>query len=183
MKPKSPKRTGKGFFKVPHALLENPVIIDSLTHAEFHFLMVLLKLFNQYGKQSEDGSFWHTDKTFTAKDGAICGFEQYKLSTRVCKSARKKLVQLGLIEIRRERSANGVRYGGTVYRLTDMHLIANTKGSKSALDRVQTVPLQEHHPDPRIRELNNKKKELIDSFSMNGPKNREVWVRRGHEAN
>jgi hypothetical protein len=167
MKPKQPKRTGKGFFKVPHALLENPAIIDSLTHAEFHFLMVLLKLFNQYGKKSEDGSFWHTDKMFTAKDGAICGFEQYKLSTRVCKSARKKLVQLGIIETRRERSANGVRYGGTVYRLIDTHLIANTKGSKSALGRERNELLQEHNPDPRIREINIKKKELIDSFNIN----------------
>ncbi|MAZ67494.1 hypothetical protein CL652_01855 [bacterium] len=172
MKPKSPRRTGKGFFKVPHALLENPAIVDSLTHAEFHFLMVLLKLFNQYGKQSEDGSFWHTDKLFTAKDGAICGFEQYKLSTRVCKSARKKLVQLGLIETRRERSANGVRYGGTVYRLTDTSTIANTKGAKSALGRERNDLLQKHHPDPRIREIYKKKKELIRSFNMNSPKNR-----------
>lgn len=167
MKPKQPKRTGKGFFKVPHVLLENPAIIDSLTHAEFHFLMVLLKLHNLYSKQSEDGSFWHTDKLFTTRDGAICGFEQYKISTRVCKSARKKLVQLGVIETRRERSANGVRYGGTVYRLTDTSLIANTKGAKSALGREQIEPLQEHHPDPRIRELNIKKKELIRSKQIN----------------
>lgn len=168
MKPKQPKRTGKGFFKVPHALLENPAIIDSLTHAEFHFLMVLLKLFNQYQNRSKDGSFWHTDKAFTAKDGAQCGFEQYGLSPFVCKSARKKLVQLGLIEIRRERSADNVRYGGTVYRLTCTDVITrNTKGINHALGKAGIIPSQEHNSDPRIREINIKKKELIDSFKMN----------------
>jgi hypothetical protein len=165
MKPKSPKRTGKGFFKVPHGFFDSPAIMKKLTHAEQGFFVILCKLYNRYA--DEDGWFWHTDKTFTTKDGSMCGFEQYKLSPRVCKSARKKLVEMGLIETRRERSANGVRYGGTVYRLTCTQLIARTKGAKSALGRERNEPLQEHHPDPRIREINIKKKELIDSFNMN----------------
>jgi len=164
MKPKQPKRTGKGFFKVPHAFFDSPEIMEKLTHAERGFFMILCKLYNRYA--DEDGWFWHTDKAFTTKDGSMCGFEQYGLSPRVCKSARKKLVRMGLIETRRERSANNVRYGGTVYRLTCTHLIARTKGSKRALGREQIEPLQEHHLDLRIREINIKKKELIDSFNM-----------------
>lgn len=164
MKPKSPRRTGKGFFKVPHGFFDSPTVTEKLTHAERCFFVILCKLYNRYA--DEDGWFWHTDKGFTARDGSECGFEQYGLSPRVCKSARKKLVQMGLIETRRERSANNVRYGGTVYRLTCTHLIARSKGAKSALGREQIGPLQEHHPDPRIREINNKKKELIRSKKL-----------------
>ena len=164
MKPKSPQRTSKGFFKVPHGFLDSPTIIEKLTHAERCFFVILCKLYNRYA--DEDGWFWHIDKAFNTKDGSTCGFERYGLSPRVCKSARKKLVQMGLIETRRERSANNVRYGGTVYRLTCTHLIARSKGAKSALGKERKGLLQENHPDPRIREIYKKKKELIRSKKL-----------------
>ena len=165
MKSKSPKPSSKGFFKVPHGFFDSLAITEKLTHAERCFFVILCKLYNRYA--DEDGWFWHTDKAFTTKDGLVCGFERYGLSPRVCKSARKKLVQMGLIETRRERSANNVRYGGTVYRLTCTHLIARSKGAKSALGKAQTDLLQEHHPDPRIREIYKEKKELISSYNLN----------------
>ena len=170
MKPKSPRRTGKGFFKVPHGFFDSPAIMEKLTHAEQGFFVILCKLYNRYA--DEDGWFWHTDKNFTAKDGSTCGFEQYGLSSFVCKSARKKLLQMGLIETKRNRTKDNLRYGGTNYRLTCTHLIArNNKSINHALGKAETIPSQEHNPDPRIREIENKKKELMNSFSMNGPKN------------
>lgn len=166
MKAKKRSRTGRGFFKVPHGVLDNPDLMKHLTQGEKFFFVVLCKLYNQYA--ATDGWFWHTDKAFTAGDGSPCGFERYGISPQVCKSARKKLVQVGLIETRRERSANNVRYGGTVYRLTCTYIIArDTKSMNYALAKAQSGPSLEHHKDPRIREIENKKKELISSYNLN----------------
>jgi len=93
------------FFKTPHRFEE--LYGNKLRPGEKYFYIILIKLLNRLG--TEDGWFWHVDKTFETKEGNILGFESFGFSISTCKRARKKLKELGLLETKYGWSKKGHR--------------------------------------------------------------------------
>ncbi len=102
------------FFLAPHIVFDNERLRGALSHAERDFLIVLFHLSNRHA--DKDGWFWHVDRGFQTRDGKERGFKAYGFSDATCKRSRKKLVLLGLIEIRIGVLKYG-RWAGTMYRI------------------------------------------------------------------
>ncbi|MDD4995596.1 MAG: hypothetical protein PHW53_03985 [Patescibacteria group bacterium] len=111
-----PKTRGKSFnfFPAPHALFDDEKLRRTLTHAERDFLMALCHLTNRHG--NKDGWFWHIDETFITRENKEHGFASLGFSRSTCRRVRKKLINMGLIEIKPGTMERG-RWVGTMYRL------------------------------------------------------------------
>lgn len=115
-------------FSVPHAFED--LFGQKYTVREKYFYVMLRKLFDRF--KSDDGWFSFAD-TIQSKDrGVESGFEYFGLSARVCKSARRKLKEDGLIETRYVHGEKGYRKG-TGYRLLDAKLADHNKTTHRAI--------------------------------------------------
>ena len=119
MNPEIPKHTT---FAVPHAFFD--ARNDRYTPNEMFFYVALRKLIDQLNPEGD----WTL--LFDAPGNATVGrhdcFASYGLSMRVCKSARRKLREDGLIETRYKHDRKGHRIG-TEYRLVDDKLAHTPK--------------------------------------------------------
>ncbi|MDD5750334.1 MAG: hypothetical protein PHU56_01625 [Candidatus Pacebacteria bacterium] len=111
-----PKPRGKSlnFFPAPHIIYDDEKLRRALTHAERDFLLALSHLTNRYG--DTDGWFWHTDNIFVGRDDKEKGFAALGFGRSTCRRVRKRLLELGLIEMKPGTLERG-RWAGTMYRL------------------------------------------------------------------
>ncbi len=93
---------------------------------EKYFYVLLREMWQS--RKSSDGWLLFSD----ADKGRSAGFACYGLSARVCKAARQKLKQDGLIECRYVHGTKGQRVG-TEYRLLDSKLATNAKTVHAAI--------------------------------------------------
>ena len=114
--PNQQKKCGKhtNFFPAPHRVFDDEAFRNQLSHADRDFYIALCHLFNRHA--NEDGWFRHIDGEFKTLNGKRKGFFSYGFGSTTCKRARKKLVALGLIEIKENPEKHG-RTGGTMYRI------------------------------------------------------------------
>jgi hypothetical protein len=111
---------------------------------EKYFYVLLRELCQS--KQSSDEWLLLND---TAK-GRSLGFASYGLSARVCKAARRKLKQDGLIECRYVHGTKGQRIG-TGYRLLDGKFETNAKTVHAAIMRQFGDGVIHSAPDRRMK--------------------------------
>ena len=100
------------------------------TVPEKYFYIVLRKMVDQ--QKSESGWTLLFDVSGPATRSRCESFALHGLSRRVCKSARRKLKEEGLIETRYAHSRKGHRIG-TEYRLIDERLARNPKAIHRAI--------------------------------------------------
>lgn len=151
-------------FLVPHFVWENKMILDELTQGERNFFTTLCKLHNRFA--DEDGWFWYIDGEFKTRDGQLMGFKTHGLSANVCKSSRKKLKDLGLIDLCRENKKYG-QYRGTCYRIRSFvsDLSQNHRPNWALVkDRIGLMP--ESQIGYLISNVNKKKNELNNIFNI-----------------
>ncbi len=115
-------------FSVPHAFED--LFGQKYTAREKYFYVMLRKLSDRF--QSDDCWFSFADTIQSKERGVESGFAYFGLSARVCKSARRKLKQDGLIEIRYLHGEKGYRKG-TAYRLLDAKLADHNKATHRAI--------------------------------------------------
>lgn len=138
-------------FAIPHAFED--LFGRNYTVPEKYFYMMLRGLLDR--AQSVDGWIFFADLAGSAEGSSKNGFEAYGLSTRTCKSARKKLKEDGLIETRYVHSKKGYRIG-TEYRLLDDKFIHAPKAIHweimSRLNGRLSVPLPSNKEKARVIE-------------------------------
>jgi hypothetical protein len=100
-------------FFAPHKIYEDEKLRE-LSHAERDFLIALCHLHNRCAKKT--GWFWHVDRCFDDKHGRKMGFKTMGFGSTTCKRARKKLVELGLIETK-PYAVKGGTWPATMYRI------------------------------------------------------------------
>jgi hypothetical protein len=143
--------SSKPNFAVPHAFFE--LFADRYLVAEMFFYVMLRKLMAQ--SETENGWVLLLDAPGSTAIKRNQTFAYYGLSSRTCKSARRKLKEDGLIECRWAHGRKGHRIG-TGYRLVDERLAQNPKMiHQSIIGRVGT----------RVEGVSATQKEVLGEFA------------------